>query len=60
MANLATLLYIILCKACIFAVFLLTLQTDFAARWCFCFSANELLIEQVCRRLSIRVLRGAG
>jgi len=26
----------------------LTLQTGFAARWCFCFSANDSFIEQVC------------
>jgi len=29
-------------------VFVLTLQTGFAARWCFWFSANESSIEQVC------------
>jgi len=26
----------------------MTLQTGFAARWCFWFSANDLPIEQVC------------
>jgi len=29
----------------------LTLQTGFAARWCFWFSANDSSIEQVCPTL---------
>ena len=35
-------------KLAFFAVFVLTLQTGFAARWCFRFSANDSSIEQVC------------
>jgi len=29
-------------------VFVLTLQTDFATRWCFCFTAHDTSIEEVC------------
>jgi len=35
-------------KLALFAVFVLTLQTDFAARWFFWFSADDFFIEQVC------------
>jgi len=39
----------IFCKISILyrTVFVLTLQTDFAARWCFCFSAKNSSTEQV-------------
>jgi len=33
----------------------LTLQTDFEARWCFRFSANDSSVEQVCPRLVYKV-----
>jgi len=42
------LLYIIYCKTCILYLFVLTLQTGFAARWCSWFSANNSSIEHVC------------
>jgi len=35
-------------KLAFFAVFVQTLQTGFAARWCFWFSANDSSIAQVC------------
>jgi len=38
-------------KLAFFTVFVLTLQTDFAPRWCFWFSANDSSIEQVCPTL---------
>jgi len=41
-------LQVILCETCIFLIFVLTLQTDFAAHWCVWFSANDSSIEQVC------------
>jgi len=31
----------------------LTLQTDFAARWCFWLSANDNSVEQVCPHLAL-------
>jgi len=34
-------------KLAFFTVFVFTLQTDFAAHWCFQFSANNSSIEQV-------------
>jgi len=34
-------------KLAFFTLFLLTLETDFAARWCFRFSADDSSIEQV-------------
>jgi len=35
-------------KLAFFNELYVTLQTDFAARWCFCFSANDSSVEQVC------------
>ena len=34
-------------KLALFTVFVLTLQTDIAADWCFWFSVNDSFIEQV-------------
>ena len=38
-------------KLAFFTVFVLTLQTGFAARWCYWFSANDSTNEQVCSPL---------
>jgi len=38
-------------KFAFFTVFVLTLQTDFVARWCFLFSANGFFVGQVCPSL---------
>jgi len=38
-------------KLAFFTVFVWTLQVDFAARWCFWFSANDSSVEQVCSLL---------
>jgi len=53
------LLYIIWCKTCIFTVFVLILQTGFAVRWCFWFSANDSSIEQVCPPLVYTICKEA-
>jgi len=39
-------------KLALFTVFVLTLQTDIAADWCFWFSVNDSFIEQVWSPLS--------
>jgi len=43
-------------KLAFFNELYLTLQTDFAARWCFCFSANDSSVEQVCPPLLLGML----